>query len=103
MHLGFWQDAGERALRAVVGSGLITALLDWLTDASGHTAAIDWRHYIGVVAASLLTSYGVSVTLAKLPVGDGSARIGTTHPVTGDGRGGQPMTHDEIDDVEARS
>lgn len=103
MHIGFWQDAGERALRAVVGSGLITALIHALdSHVAGAGLGIDWWHYAAAVAASLLGSYGVSVAAARL-TGDGSARIGTTHPVTGDGRGGRPMTHDEIDDVEAQS
>ena len=94
MHTGFWSDAAERALHTVIGTGVVTSILhaidQWL--ASGQT--IDWHHYLVMVVAPLGS---LAVSLIGSRLGDGSARLGTTHPVTPDGIGGREMTHDEVE------
>jgi len=101
MHTGYWADALERMAHTILASGIplavVHALQGWDTD-GWHL--VDWRHYLLPVvfaAGSLL------VSLVGSQTGDGSARLGDTHPVTPDGRGGRPMTHDEIDAAEAQS
>ena len=93
MHTGFWADAIERAVHTVIASGAVTALLagidHWLLDGE----AIDWSHLWAMVAAPLAS---LAVSLIGSRVADGSARLGATHPVTPDGKGGREMTHAEV-------
>lgn len=99
MHQGFWPDAAERALRAVIGSGVLASVADGLDHWLADGQAIDWNHYLGAVVLAVLGSLTASVAASR--IGDGSARIGTTHPVTPDGIGGREMTHDEAEAITA--
>lgn len=94
MNNGFWPDAFERVLHAVIASGavggIITAVDAWATTGD----PVEWRHWLLVALTPVMS---LVVSFAGSLIGDGSARLGTTHAVHPDGKGGRPMTHDEMD------
>lgn len=98
MHQGFWADAAERVLHAVIASGavggIITAVDAWATTGD----PVEWRHWLLVALTPVMS---LAVSFAGSMIGDGSARLGTTHPVTPDGIGGREMTHDEAEAITA--